>query len=104
MGWRDLDAAPKGDCDSCDTNIKASSQIAFTLALRFVDLALFLQQEHQGSTDSRRLCVFVEHFNLLHSLLYFLSCHVFSRPRRLKEQMIRLWSVGSREEPMGCTG
>ena len=68
--------APKGNCDSCDNNIKASSQVSFALALRFVDLALFLQQEHQGSTDSRRLCVFVEHFNLLHWFILFLfsSC------------------------------
>lgn len=58
--------------DSCDPNIKASSLGLAYLALRLLDLALFLQQEHRGSTDLRRLYVKVEHFNLLH--FSFISC------------------------------
>ena len=44
--------------DSCDTNIKASSWTV-AVALRLLDLALFLQQEHRGSTRLKaplRLC------------------------------------------------
>lgn len=44
--------------ESCDTNIKAPSWTV-TIALRLLDLALFLQQEHRGSTRLKaplRLC------------------------------------------------
>ena len=36
------------------------------VALRLVDPALFLQQEHRGSTRLKVPYAFVEHFNLLH--------------------------------------
>lgn len=61
-------------CDSCDNNIKASLQALSSYALRILDLALFLQQEHQGSTDSRRLCVLAKHFNLLRWPVFPTSC------------------------------
>lgn len=68
----------EGACDSCDNNIKASLQVYSSIAKRLLDLALFLQQEHQGSTDSRRLCVFVEHFNLLRwPHFFFISSYLF---------------------------
>ncbi len=39
-------------------------------ALSLLDLDLFLQQEHRGSTSSRRFSSSVEHFNLLYNISF----------------------------------
>lgn len=56
-----------GGHDSGDHNINAPSRLTTTSCIEDLDLALFLQQGQQDSTDSRRISL-VGHFNLPHRM------------------------------------
>lgn len=85
---QDRRAVKRGTCGvfSCDNNINASHPSfphlsLLSLALRLVDLALFLQQEHSRFNRLKaRFLASGGHFNLLHWSFFFLSFFFFLSP------------------------